>query len=153
MRAKRKELGGVMSWKEGFLAGLWVSVGVAVLSPLSQWVTHTLISPGVFSQRDRLCRGNGTGDPGGGRSPIFNLRNYMTQSALGATPHGSGHLRRRGPLYVRREAPRSGRRRNQAAPECLNLCPGQWIGSLPCSVVEQWEGIRGEGRNSFETLA
>lgn len=50
LRAKRDhQLSGHMSWKEGFVCGVKISVVVAVLSPVSQWITHNLITPDYFA--------------------------------------------------------------------------------------------------------
>lgn len=45
---KAKDFGGEMTWVQGFVFGLLVSLVVAILTPLSQWITHTLISPDYF---------------------------------------------------------------------------------------------------------
>lgn len=39
---------GKMTYREGFIAGIAISIVVAILSPLSQWITHTYISPEYF---------------------------------------------------------------------------------------------------------
>jgi len=46
---KRKNYyNGKMTWLQGFLAGLGITVIVAVLSPLGQYITNTFISPEYF---------------------------------------------------------------------------------------------------------
>jgi len=46
---KRKNFyGGKMTWVQGFTAGLIISIVVAILSPLGQYITHKLISPEYF---------------------------------------------------------------------------------------------------------
>ncbi len=43
---KRKNYcGGKMTWYQGFVTGLIISVVVTLLSPLSQYITHQLITP------------------------------------------------------------------------------------------------------------
>ncbi len=47
---KRKNYyGGRMSWKQGFLSGLIISVIVAILSPLTMWIGSTLVAPDYFA--------------------------------------------------------------------------------------------------------
>jgi len=36
---------GQMSWTQGFISGVIVSVVVAILAPLAQYVTHEFITP------------------------------------------------------------------------------------------------------------
>lgn len=46
---KRKSYyGGKMTYKEGLISGLIISVVVALLAPLSQWITNTYITPDYF---------------------------------------------------------------------------------------------------------
>lgn len=88
LREKRKKLGGVMSWKEGFISGLLISVVVAVLSPLSQWLTHAVISPEYFSNAIAYAveSGKSTQEEAGN---FFNLRSYILQSAVGGLVMGA----------------------------------------------------------------
>jgi hypothetical protein len=100
---KRKSLGGVMTWKEGFLAGLWVSLGVALLSPLSQWLTHAVISPDYFPNVIEYAVESGKATREEAES-FFNLRSYMIQSAIGGLVMGaitSAVVA----LFVRRKSP------------------------------------------------
>ncbi len=39
---------GKMTYMEGFKAGIVISVVVAILTPLSQWITNTYITPDYF---------------------------------------------------------------------------------------------------------
>jgi len=50
MKEKRdRVLGGRMSWWEGFRVGLLMTAVVVVLTPVAQWLTHTVISPDYFA--------------------------------------------------------------------------------------------------------
>lgn len=40
---------GSMSWKQGFLSGVVLSVVVSILSPLVQYITYTYITPNFFT--------------------------------------------------------------------------------------------------------
>ncbi len=85
---KRKNVyNGTMSWTEGFMSGFYITVVVAVLSPLAQWFIHTLISPEFFKnmidhvvQSGEMSRSEATG--------YFNLKSYMVQGVLGALMMG-----------------------------------------------------------------
>lgn len=46
---RKKAYGGVMNYKQGFLTGVWITGFVTLLSPLSQWLTTTVISPDYFT--------------------------------------------------------------------------------------------------------
>jgi len=50
LKSKRDhQLSGHMSWTEGFVCGVKISVVVALLSPVSQWLTHNVITPDYFA--------------------------------------------------------------------------------------------------------
>lgn len=87
LRAKRRQLGNQMTWKEGFIAGAIISVVVAVLSPLSQLITHYLISPSYFSNAIKYAveSGNTTQEEA---EAFFNLNSYMMQASIGALMMG-----------------------------------------------------------------
>ena len=81
LRDKRKELGGTMTWKQGFVAGVLVSVVVAVLSPLVQWITHTAITPDYFAnaQAYSVSTGKVTQEQA---ETFFNLQSYILQASI-----------------------------------------------------------------------
>ncbi len=87
MRDKRKQLGGAMNFKQGFMFGLGVSVIVAVLSPLLQWVTHRVISPNYFANIIRLSVGTGRMTQEQAEA-FFNLNSYIIQSSIFALVAG-----------------------------------------------------------------
>ncbi|MCI0664850.1 MAG: DUF4199 domain-containing protein [Acidobacteria bacterium] len=45
---KRRVLGGEISFKQGFLCGMGVSIVVAILTPLYQWILFRFVSPDFF---------------------------------------------------------------------------------------------------------
>lgn len=45
---KKKYFSGSMSWQQGFISGIFLSLFVAVLSPVSNYVSYTFISPEYF---------------------------------------------------------------------------------------------------------
>ena len=84
---KRKKLGGAMSWKEGFISGLLITVVVAILSPPAQWLTHTVISPEFFDNVIAYAVEHGKATQEQAES-YFNLQSYMVQSAVGGLVMG-----------------------------------------------------------------
>ncbi len=81
---KRKtDYAGVMSWRQGFMAGLIITMIVTVLSPFSQWVTHTIISPEYFPNIIEYTVEEGMMNREAAES-YFSLGSYMMQSAIGA---------------------------------------------------------------------
>lgn len=84
---RKNHYGGQMTWLQGFLSGVWISVSVAVLTPLSQWITHTFISPDYFP--NIIAHGVATGQMTQVEAEAyFTLGNYIWMSALFAL--GSG---------------------------------------------------------------
>ena len=83
LRSKRRQLGNQMTWKEGFIAGSITSVVVALLSPLSQLITHKLISPEYFPNAIKYAveSGNATQKEA---EAFFNLNSYLMQASIGA---------------------------------------------------------------------
>lgn len=79
---KRRQLGGVMTWKQGFVAGLIISIVVAILSPPAQWITHTVITPDYFENATRYAVESGQATQAQAAS-YFNLSSYMVQGAVG----------------------------------------------------------------------
>jgi len=85
---KRKHYyGGKMSWVQGFIAGLIVTAVVAVLMPLTQYITHTFISPGYFENAIQFAVESGKMSQQQAVD-YFNLKSYIIQSLLGAVVMG-----------------------------------------------------------------
>jgi hypothetical protein len=80
---KRRVLGGKITFGQAFLCGLGVSIVVALLSPLTQFIFHRLINPGYFDNAIRygVSQGKATLEQAQG---LFNLESYMIQSVLAA---------------------------------------------------------------------
>lgn len=84
LRDKRKnDLGGLMSWKKGFQSGLIITLVVVLLSPLTQWIIHTVISPDFFQNMVEYSVESGMMERQEAEA-YFNLRSYLVQSAVGA---------------------------------------------------------------------
>jgi hypothetical protein len=80
---KRKQLGGHMTWMQGFVSGVIISVIVTILSPLAQWLTHTVISPEYFSNAIAYSVETGLVSQEEAES-FFNLQSYLVQGAIGS---------------------------------------------------------------------
>lgn len=87
VRDKRKALGGTITFKEIFMFGLGVSVIVAVLTPLSQWLTHRVISPNYFANIIKLSVSTGRMTQQQADA-FFNLNSYIIQSSIFALVAG-----------------------------------------------------------------
>ena len=84
---RRRVYGGKMTWLQGFVSGVVLSVFVALLSPLVQFITHHYITPEYFNNvieysvtNDLMTRERA--------NDYFNINNYMWQSAIGALLFG-----------------------------------------------------------------
>jgi membrane glycosyltransferase len=88
MREKRRRVySGKMTWLQGFISGVILSVFVALLSPLAQYITHEFIIPKYFNNvieysvtNDLMTRTKA--------NEYFNINSYMWQSAFGALGFG-----------------------------------------------------------------
>ncbi len=85
---KRRMLGGTISFKQAFLCGLGVSLVVAVLSPITQFIFHRLINPGYFENAIRYGVEQGKTTLAEAQA-FFNLQSYMLQSVFAALIIGS----------------------------------------------------------------
>lgn len=78
---RKNDLGGKMTWKQGFLTGLIITAVVTILTPLSQFLTSTVISPNHFAnmisytvENDKMTQE--------AAETYFNLKSYMIQSVV-----------------------------------------------------------------------
>lgn len=80
---RHRDHGGYMTWKQGFVSGLLISVGVAVLSPLAQYITHTVVTPDYFGNARAFAMTAGHTDAEAA-ARHFNLGSYIVQATIGA---------------------------------------------------------------------
>jgi len=78
-----------MTWLQGFISGVILTVFVALLSPISQYITHNYITPEYFKTvieysvtNDLMTRTKA--------NDYFNITHYMWQSVFGALVFGVG---------------------------------------------------------------
>ena len=82
IREKRQQLGGQISFKQILVFGLLVSVVVAALSPLAQWICFTFITPNFF--QNAIQAGVAQGQKLGDLQAFFNASSYRVQGVVGA---------------------------------------------------------------------
>lgn len=78
---------GRMTYKKGFLAGLIITLIVALFSPITQYITSTLITPDYFSNVIEYAVSSGTMTQPDAEA-FYNLKSYMVQSVIGAAIMG-----------------------------------------------------------------
>lgn len=78
---------GRMTYKKGFLAGLIITLIVALFSPVTQYITSTLISPEYFSNVIEYAVSSGSMTQPNAEA-YFNLKSFMVQSVIGAAVMG-----------------------------------------------------------------
>lgn len=82
---KRKSYyGGIMTYKQGFISGLIISLIVTVLSPLTQYITSEIITPDYFANMINYTVSEGQMTQIEAEE-FFNLKSYLTQVII-ATP-------------------------------------------------------------------
>ena len=84
---KRNFYGGKMTYKQGFIAGLIVTLVVVILSPLSQYITSTYITPDYFQNVIDYSVSSGQMEQQAAEE-YFNLKSYILQSVIGAAIMG-----------------------------------------------------------------
>lgn len=88
LQDKRKNFyNGEMSYKQGFVSGLLITLIVTLLSPLSQYITSTFISPEYFPNMIRYVAIKGEMSKMEAEN-YFNLKNYIIQGLIGAPVMG-----------------------------------------------------------------
>jgi len=81
---KKKDYNGIMTYKQGFISGLIITIIVALLSPLTQWITSTIITPEYFPNVIAHSVATGYHKSLEEAEAFFNLKNYIIQSVIGA---------------------------------------------------------------------
>lgn len=81
---KRKFYNGQMSYKQGLIFGVILSVFIATLSPLTQWITSYGITPEYFPNVIKRSVELGYYQTIADAEANFNYPNYAKQGAIGA---------------------------------------------------------------------
>ncbi len=80
---KKNYYNGSMSYKQGFISGLVITVIVTLLSPLTQYITSTLITPEYFPNIINYSVNSGKMTQAEAES-FYNLKSYIIQGLIGA---------------------------------------------------------------------
>ena len=89
LKAKKKSFyGGQMNYKQGLISGIVLSVIIALLSPLTQWITTYVISPEYFPNVIKRSVELGYFKTTAEAEANFNYQNYAKQGAFGALVMG-----------------------------------------------------------------
>lgn len=84
---KRNFYGGRMTFSQGFIAGLVITLVVVILSPLSQYITSTYITPDYFGNVIAYSvSSRAMSQPAA--EEYFNLKSYIIQSTIFAAVMG-----------------------------------------------------------------
>lgn len=87
LEKKKKDFGGNMSYKQGFISGLIITTIVTVLSPLTQYITSVVIVPEYFPNIIRHAVATGIMKQEDAEA-YFNLKSYIMQGLIGAPVMG-----------------------------------------------------------------
>jgi len=74
---------GIFSYKQGLVTGLIITGFVTVLSPMSQYITSTIISPDYFANVIKYSVSGGKITQEAAEN-YFNLKSYIVQGLIGA---------------------------------------------------------------------
>lgn len=89
LKEKKKDFyAGQMNYKQGLISGIILSVFIALLSPLTQWITSTIITPEYFPNVIAYSVETGYHKSIEEAEAYFNLKNYIVQSTIGALVMG-----------------------------------------------------------------
>ena len=84
---KRNFYNGEMTWRQGFVAGLILTIVVTLLAPLSQFITSTYITPDYFNNVIAYSVETKVMNQEQAEA-YFNLKSYIIQATFGALVMG-----------------------------------------------------------------
>lgn len=79
---KKNQLNGIMSYSQGFVSGIWITLFVTILAPLNQYIISTFITPEFFPIAIDYAVESGRMDREAAES-YFSMKNYLLQSLIG----------------------------------------------------------------------
>lgn len=85
---KKNYYNGRISYQQGLIAGVFISVFIALLSPLSQWITSYVITPEYFTNAIKRSVELGYYPTREEAEANFNFQNYVIQGVVGALVMG-----------------------------------------------------------------
>lgn len=81
---KKNFFNGKISYKQGVVSGITLSVIIALISPITQWITSYVITPEYFPNVIKRSVELGYYKTKIEAEAIFNYKNYAIQGAVGA---------------------------------------------------------------------
>lgn len=85
---RRSAYGGAMTYKQGLVCGLLITLFVTILSPLTQTIVSKVITPDYFTNAINYAVSSGKMDQAAAEKE-FNLGSYMVQGLIGAPVMGA----------------------------------------------------------------
>jgi len=85
---KKNFFNGQMSYKQGLISGIVLSIGIALLSPLGQWITTYVITPEYFPNVIKRSVELGYYGTTAEAEANFNFQNYVVQGFIGSLVMG-----------------------------------------------------------------
>jgi len=85
---KKSFYGGQMNYKQGLISGIILSAVIALISPLTQWITSYVITPEYFPNVIKRSVELGYFKTTAEAEANFNYQNYAVQGAIGALVMG-----------------------------------------------------------------
>lgn len=79
---------GIMTYKQGFITGLVITLIVTLFSPLTQWIISSIITPDYFKNVIQYALETGYYKNMADAEAQFNLKSYIVQSSIGALVMG-----------------------------------------------------------------
>lgn len=90
LRDKRKHyFNGIITWRQGFITGILLTIIITIISPLSQYIVATYISPEYFDNMIELSVNNKAMELEQAQA-YFNLKSYIIQAIFSALVMGVG---------------------------------------------------------------
>lgn len=80
---RKRDLNGKMTYVQGLISGIIISIVVAVFTPLNQYIINTYISPEYFNNMIEYTVENDIMTEAAAKD-YFNLKSYIIQSTIGA---------------------------------------------------------------------
>ncbi len=87
MDKRKNYYNGKMSWKQGFVAGLIITLVVVILSPLAQYLTHAVITPDYFPNAIQYAVENDKMTQAEAEN-YFTMKSYILQGVIGGAVMG-----------------------------------------------------------------
>ena len=81
---KNSYYSGIMSYRQGLISGIILSVMIAAISPMTQWITSYIISPEFFPNAIKRSVEIGYYTSTEMAEANFNYKNYAIQGAIGS---------------------------------------------------------------------